>query len=44
MWELEVWASAMAWDWDADNINVEEDDSKLWVLAMAQTLKMGLAK
>jgi len=38
MWELEVWASAMAWDWDADNINPDNDDSKLWIPMTAQTL------
>jgi len=21
-WELEVWASAMAWDWDVDDIDL----------------------
>ena len=31
MWELEVWVSAMAWDWDVDDIDVEDDDGKLWV-------------
>ena len=42
MWELEAWASAMAWDWDVDNIDVE-DDGKLWVPVMAQTLNTGAA-
>jgi len=25
MWELEAQASAMGWDWDADDINAEDD-------------------
>jgi len=44
MWELEAWASAMAWDWDADDINLDDDDGKLWVPITAQTLNMGGAK
>ena len=44
MWELEVWASAMAWDMDTDNFDLEDDDRKLWVPMMAQTLKTGVAE
>jgi len=44
MWELEGRASAMAWDWDADDINLNDDDGKLWVPVMAQILNMGRAK
>jgi len=45
MWELEVWASAMAWDWDVDDINVEDENSKLWVpMTAAQMLNMGAAE
>jgi len=44
MWELEVWASAMAWDWDVDDIDPNDDDGKLWVPVMTQTLKTGLAE
>ena len=28
----------MAWDWDMDDINVNYNDSKLWVPMMAQML------
>src|SRR5882724_7978950 len=38
MWELEARASAMAWDWDVDNIDPNDDDGKLWVAVTAQTL------
>ena len=31
-------------DWDADDIDPDDDDRKLWVPVMAQTLKTGLAK
>jgi len=31
-------------DWDADDINPEENDGKLWVPLMAQTLKTGVAE
>ena len=44
MWELEAWASAMAWDWDVDNIDPDDNDRKLWVPVMAQTLKTGPAE
>ena len=44
MWELEAWASAMAWDWDVDDINLDDHDGKLWVPVMAQTLKTGPAE
>ena len=43
MWELEAWASAMAWDWDTDNIDAEDDNGKLWVPIMAQTLNTDAA-
>jgi len=44
MLELKEQASAMAWDWDADDIDPNDDDGRLWVPMMAQTLKMGMAK
>jgi len=44
MWELEAWASTMAWYWDADDIDLDDDDGKLWVPMMAQMLNMGRAK
>ena len=44
MWELEVRASTMAWDWDADDINAYDDDGKLWVPVTAQTLNTHEAK
>jgi len=34
----------MAWDWDADDIDPDDDDGKLWVPVTAQTLKIGLAE
>jgi len=44
MWELEAQASTMAWDWDVDDIDPDDNGGKLWVPVMAQTLKTGLAK
>ena len=44
MWELEAWVTAMAWDWDTDDTNGDDDEWKLWVPMMAQTLNMGTAK
>src|SRR5882724_2909251 len=44
MWELEAWASTMAWDWDMDDIDPNDDDRKLWVPVTAQTLNMGRAE
>src|SRR5882724_4393563 len=44
LWELEARASTMAWDWDADNIDPNDDDGKLWVPVTAQTLKTGPAE
>jgi len=31
---------AMTWDWDAEDINPDEDDGKLWVPMMPQMLRM----
>ena len=39
MWELEALASTMAWAWDTDHIDPDDDDGKLWIPVMAQTLK-----
>jgi len=36
--ELEGHAAAMAWDWDANDIDGNEDDTKLWVPITPQTL------
>ena len=44
MWELEARATTMAWDWDADNINRDDNGGKLWVPMTAQTLNMGRYK
>ena len=44
MWELEEQACAMAWDWETEDIDAEDDGGKLWVPMMAQTLNMGTAK
>jgi len=40
MGELEVQATAMAWDWDVNDIDVEDDNRKLWIPVMAQTLQL----
>jgi len=34
----------MAWDWDVDDIDPDDDDGKLWVPVTAQTLKTGPAE
>ena len=44
MSELEEWASTMAWDWDMDDIDPNDDDGRQWVPMTAQTLKMGAAE
>ena len=44
MWELEAWATTMAWDWDANDIDRDDNDGNLWVPVMAQMLNMGIAK
>ena len=31
MWELEAWANTMAWDWDVDDIDPDDNDGRLWV-------------
>jgi len=40
MEELDGHVAAMAWDWDASNIDADEDDSKLWVPMTPQTMRM----
>ena len=37
--ELEGHAATMASDWDADNINANEDDGKQWVPMTPQTMR-----
>jgi len=39
MEDLEGHATTMAWDWDVDDINVDEDDRKQWVPMIPQTMK-----
>jgi len=34
----------MAWDWDVDDIDPDDDDGKLWVPVTAQTPNTGMAK
>jgi len=34
----------MAWDWDAEDIDLQEDDGKMWVPVTAQTLNRDMAK
>ena len=36
-------ASTMAWDWDTDDIDRDDNDRKLWVPVMAQKLNTGVA-
>ena len=33
-------AATMAWDWDADDIDADENDGKQWVPIMPQTIKI----
>jgi len=40
MVELERCASVMLWDWDVDDIDLHEDDGKMWVPVTPQTLKV----
>jgi len=44
MVELEEHTSLMAWYWDAEDIDLQEDDGKMWVPVTAQTLKIDMAK
>jgi len=39
MEDLEGQAAAMAWDWDANDINVYKDDGKQWVPVPPQTMR-----
>jgi len=38
--ELDIHVAAMAWDWEANNIDADEDDSKPWVPMMPQMMRM----
>jgi len=40
MEELEGHTATMAWDWDTNHINMNEDGSKQWVPVTHQTMKM----
>jgi len=40
MAELEGRASLMAWDWDAEDIDPQEDDGKMWVPVTPGTLNV----
>jgi len=40
MEELEGCMAMMAWDWDVEDIDPHEDDGKLWVPVMPQTIRM----
>src|SRR5882724_7232006 len=40
MEELEGHATTMAWDWDVDDIDVDEDNGKQWVPMMPQMMKL----
>jgi len=39
MEDLEVQAAVMAWDWDANEIDVDEDDGKQWVPVTPQMMR-----
>ena len=39
MEDLEGCATAMAWDWDVDEIDMDEDDGKQWVPVTPQMMK-----
>ena len=39
MEDLEGCATTMAWDWDVDDIDADEDDGKQWVPMMPQMMK-----
>ena len=40
MEDLEGHAATMAWDWDADDIDMDKDDGKQWVNMMPQMMKI----
>ena len=37
--ELEGHAYEMSWDWDAEDINPDEDDGRMWVPTTPKTLE-----
>jgi len=39
MQDLEGCAATMVWDWDANDINADEDDGRQWVLVTLQTMR-----
>jgi len=39
MQDLEGHAVAMAWHWEADDINADEDNEKQWVLVTPQMMR-----
>ena len=39
MEDLEGRTTAMAWDWDVDDIDADKDDGKQWVPVTPQTMK-----
>jgi len=39
MEDLEAQAALMVWDWEADDINADEDDGKQWVPVTPQTMR-----
>ena len=43
MEELDGHAATMAWDWEADNIDADEDDGKPWVPVTPQTMRTAKA-
>jgi len=44
MEELEQCAAHMAWDWEADEIDPNEDEGKIWIPMMPQTLVSSITK
>ena len=42
--ELDAHVATMAWDWEADDIDADKDDSRTWVPVMPQTMRMAEAQ
>ena len=40
MEELDGHVATMAWDWDANDIDMDKDNGKLWVPMTPQTMQM----
>ena len=38
---MNAWAEAMSWDWDTEDIDLEEDNGQIWVPVTPKTLEEG---